>query len=190
MIVLFAMSHERDSDRQRLVRLFDTFTYVVAVCDYRNVTNPKECKELEPFYRAGRYIYISSDFKKLRNTTRSPNAIFGALSKIDAARRVLCLDYFFLQRTYYHERYGMDWLSSKCQDLLAYVDEVYLPIDKNGEMEEMVRHGHRGLTLARVNTSPLFESDKTIEIRGRPSAEQNVRLYLANPAFLKINRSH
>jgi len=150
------------------------------------VTNPKECKDLEPFYRSGRHIYVSADFKNLKNSARHPNVILSKLSKIKVDHSVLCLDYFFLQRLYYEERYGMNWLSSKCQDLLAYVDEIYLPIDKGGEMDEMIEGRHPGLTVERVNSTPLFASDKTIEIRGRPSAEQNLHLYLSTPPFLKV----
>jgi hypothetical protein len=113
------------------------------------------------------------------------------------SNKIVCLDYFFLQHPYYEERYGMNWLVNKKQEgkvreLLDHgATEVFLPVDKGGLMQRMrdeyAAFPNKTLTVRAEHSSPLFRSDEPIDVPDRPSAQQNVKLYLdPKGPFLRI----
>jgi hypothetical protein len=202
VIVCLAMSHERISDRVRLVNLLQTFKYVVGVSNIRVPVDPSDYEELEPYVLSGRYTQFSMDFKNFRESSaRQRNELFDYLEeKQDVPERIVCLDYFFLQHPYYRERYGMNWLlrdrptgrgrkeEGKARQLLDYATDVYLGVDDpspNGSlMQEMIQEyvdytGPKTMRYDAVLSSPLYELDKEIDIPG-PShgAENQVTRYL------------
>lgn len=219
VFVALAMSHERAPDRQRLIALLDVYEVVVGVSNIAVPTDNADYKDLLPYVLQRRYIYISQDFNnfdRLRN--ENTNAIVRTLRQYRErgfAERIVSLDYFFLQTSYYRKRYGINWLlktnpnlnfgsrgrkafvEGKAKDLLSEATDVYLPVDSGGDMKKMVQQYQRDLAdkdkTMRVDfvaerDAPLFQSDDTIgDIVGRPSARRNVELYLdrAQP-FLRV----
>ena len=219
VFVALAMSHERAPDRQRLIALLDIYEVVVGVSNIAVPTNNADYGNLLPFFLQRRYIYISQDFNNFdRMRNENTNAIVRTLRQYrdrGFAERIVFLDYFFLQTSYFRTRYGMNWLlkrnpnlnfgsrgrqgfvEGKAKDLLAGATDVYLPVDSGGDMQEMVRQYRRDLPdhaktmrldFVAERDAPLFQSDDSIDIIvGRPSARQNVQRYLdkAQP-FLRV----
>jgi hypothetical protein len=197
--VALAMSHERAADRTRLVELLKHYQYVLGVSEIVPPKTDAGYKELAPYVSHGRYRQIKFDFKNFRASThKSPNTLFEAMGSFRVPEKIVCLDYFFLQHPYYELRYGMNWLLSnkkqegKVRELLDHgATEVFLPVDKGGLMQRMrdeyAAFPDKTLTLRVEHSSPLFRSDDQIDIPDRPSAQQNVRLYLDPKApFLRI----
>ena len=204
LIVVLAMSHERASDRVRILQLLTTHRFVIGVSNIKKPSSIQAYKELAPFVENGRYIYVNMNFKHFRVTRSSPNDLFIALAhKKHVPERCLCLDYFFLQHPYYSENYGTNWLldkegvrqtvvEGKCRHLLKYVTDIYLPIDKTGEMMAMINAYRdfpaKSMTTTMTKTSPLYASDVHLDdIPDRPAAPIQVTTYLnvAHP-FLHV----
>ena len=201
VIVCLAMSHERASDRARLVNLLQTFRYVVGVSFIDLPADPKIYKELAPYVTSGRYKQISMLFKNFRETGRSPNPLIVYLqNKQHIPERIVCLDYFFLQHPYYIDQYGMNWLlegnpkrEGKAKRLLDYATDVYLGVDKSGLVKQMMKeyaaYKPKTMKCTYVQTCPLYELDQEIEeIPGRSGAVAQMRLYLDQETpFLHVN---
>ena len=213
VIVCLAMSHERISDRVRLVNLLQTFRYVVGVSNIAVPANNAEYQELAPYVPSGRYTQFQMDFLAFRQVTaHSRNPLFDYLhAKQHVPERIVCLDYFFLQVPYYRLRLGMNWLlrddrngsgalikrEGKARQLLDFATDVYLGVDHQPPnpslMREMLREytafrGTKTMRCTPVRTTPLYELDQEIDIPG-PSggADNQVARYLdENMPFLHI----
>jgi len=199
-IVLLGMSHERLSDRVRIVELLKQYRYVVGVSVMRVPADPAAYRELQPYAASGRYQQVEQNFKSLKvSTARKPNTLLELLR--DLRERVaeidVCLDYFFLQHPYYNENYGTNWFveqgrEGKLRKLLDHATSVFLPVDGHGVVQEMVDGYNalptRTMRVDPVPTTPLHSSDRRIEhIPEKPSADQNVARYLnVTQPFLRI----
>ena len=157
------MSFERESDRLRIGNVIkkNPTAFVLSVAE-REVRPQDRHNSLFVRY-PGRYDHISVNFKN----ERGMESVAARLKKIGLPSRGV-LDYFFLQETYYPERYGTNWLEGKLDPLSEVTEkmilylrpifytltlspprlvfalqvgmtEMVLPIDEGGAVEKMIQ---------------------------------------------------
>ena len=180
LMVTLAMSHERATDRTRLVALLQKYQYVIAVSIIPPPRRPAEYGELLPYVRNGRFEYVQQNFKpRFQVTSRRGNELFTAMQKHRGLpERIVCLDYFFLVSSYYDDNYGTNWLTEKVagrtvegkvRQILNYATDVYLPVDKPGDakissrmtamLDAYGRLPTPTMAIQVVQQTPLFDSD-------------------------------
>lgn len=181
LMVVLAMSYERETDVRRILALLERYEFVIAVSIIKPPSKLADYGRLLPYVQNGRFEYVEQDFKTMRDSgARRPGLLQSIGKHMDLPQRIVCLDYFFLIHTYYASNYGMNWLydaghkrEGKARQILAYATDVYLPVDKSANADNptgmlaMLDQYAKTITyptmsIEKVQSSPLLESDASL----------------------------
>ena len=107
VIVVFGMAAcERGSDNVRLQQLLAHHprARILSVSEF----DPGQAQKQQGLFLHERYGHLSADFKEKRGMRK-----VAAELKRQKLPSLVFLDYFFLQESYYRERYGANWMKGK-----------------------------------------------------------------------------
>ena len=107
VIVVFGMAAgERGSDNVRLQQLLAHHprARILSVSEF----DPDQAQKQQGLFLHERYGHLSADFKENRGMRK-----VAAELKRQKLPSLAFLDYFFLQKSYYRERYGANWMKGK-----------------------------------------------------------------------------
>ena len=192
LFIVLAMSHERLSDRIRLLNLLTKYKYVMGVTHIAYPESNDKFLELAPYVESRQYQQLSLNFATVRI-----GRLLDKIKEYTTPKITVTLDYFFCQANYYKESYGLNWLvkDGKAQLLLhAGVTEIYLPVDQSGHITNMMEAFSKLKSTAMiaeyVTSSPLYEWDLEIpEIPDRETPPNQVRRHLIHKTpFLRITK--
>jgi len=108
-------------------------------------------------------------------------------------RKIVCLDYAWLEVGYYTHRYGLHWFDIKCLDLLEMgIHEIYLP--RNPELEKSLIHETRSpqlhIQIIPDEENPLFKGLQEYFVSKSERERQHQNRYTQpGSRFYKMERS-